>query len=46
MFQHCGAPPRTIAHIGFLFSDLVRQRRLSFSQRSPDSMISRARVLP
>jgi hypothetical protein len=37
---------QTIAHIGFLFSDLVRRRRLSFFSRSPDSTDFHARVLP
>jgi hypothetical protein len=32
--------PRAIAHIGFLFSDLVDDRQLSFFSRSPDSIIS------
>jgi drug/metabolite transporter (DMT)-like permease len=35
-------PPRTIAHIGFLFSDLVVTGQLSFFSRSPDSIILRA----
>jgi hypothetical protein len=33
-----GAPPRTIAHIGFLFSDLVAAGQLSFFSASPDSI--------
>jgi drug/metabolite transporter (DMT)-like permease len=34
----CGEPPRAIAHIGFLFSDLVGSGRLSFFNGSPDSI--------
>jgi hypothetical protein len=37
---HCGALPRAIAHIGFLFSGLVDARQLSFFSGSPESMIS------
>jgi hypothetical protein len=31
----CGAPPRAIAHIGCLFSDLVASRQLSFLGAHP-----------
>jgi len=33
-----GEPSRTIAHIGFLFSDLVVTGQLSFFSGSPDSI--------
>jgi hypothetical protein len=33
-------PPVAIAHIGFLFSDLVVSGQLSFFAHSPDSKIS------
>jgi hypothetical protein len=35
----CGEPPRAIAHIGVLFSDLVDRGQLSFLTHSPDSII-------
>jgi hypothetical protein len=38
-------PPRAIAHIGCLFSDLVGPSRLSFFDASPDSHLHR-RVFP
>jgi hypothetical protein len=41
-----GVPPRAIAHIGCLFSDLVVAGQLSFFGRSPDSMVCFARVPP
>jgi hypothetical protein len=34
---HRGKPPRPIAHIGFLFSDLVVAGQLSLFGASPDS---------
>jgi hypothetical protein len=40
------ARPRAIAHIGFLFSDLVDASQLSFFGRSPDSTILDARAQP
>jgi hypothetical protein len=35
-----GVPPRAIAHIGCLISDLVVAGQISFFDRSPDSNIS------
>jgi hypothetical protein len=40
MFQRTGERSRAIAHIGFLFSDLVDPYQLSFFRLSPDSIVS------
>jgi hypothetical protein len=45
MMSSRGKPPRAIAHIGCLFSDLVVTGQLSLFAASPDSIIS-ARVQP
>ena len=39
MIDSRGQPPRAIAHIGCLFSDLVVTAQLSFLAASPDSII-------
>jgi len=39
MSDSCCKPPRAIAHIGCLFSDLVVTGQLSFLECSPDSII-------
>src|SRR6195256_771338 len=40
----CGGPPRALAHIGVLFSDLVVPSQLAFLRASPDSIMSASEI--